>query len=225
MDQLFPNIFRDGRRLFVPSPLQGDKSFTENIRKQDGQEFREWDPTRSKAAAAIVKGIKNFPVKPGCKILYLGASFGATPSFFSDIIGPEGVIYAVEISDRCVRDLNMVAQKRPNIVPILANAKTPQEYSWAEQVDVVYEDVASNDQLEILLRNCDSFLKPGGFAMIAIKARSIDVTREPKEIYAEELAKVSGKLKILEKVELDPMEKDHMFIVMEKPRNCRETNI
>lgn len=214
MKQLFPNVLTDGRRLFVPSAVHGDKSFTENTRTENNTTFREWDPTRSKAAAAIVKGIKNFPVGPGSKVLYLGASFGATPSFFSDIVGPDGVIYAVEISDRCVRDLNMVAQKRPNIVPILANAKTPQDYSWAETVDVLYEDVASSDQSEILLKNAEKFLKPGGFALIAIKARSIDVTREPREIYGEEAAKFSGKFKMLERVELDPFEKDHAFLVM-----------
>jgi len=87
-------------------------------------------------------------------------------------------------------------------------------YSWIEPVDVIYEDVATNDQSEILIRNCEAFLKRNGFAAIAIKARSIDVTSPPKEIYKREIKKLSRVFKVLDRRELDPYERDHLFLVM-----------
>ena len=163
-----------------------------------------------------MKGLKVFPVMEKAKILYLGIASGQTSTFFSDVVGKDGIIYGVEISERCLRDLNPVAEKRGNIVPILGDARKPEEYDWIERVDVVYEDVASDDQTPIMIRNCERFLKPNGFAVIAIKARSINVVKRPEEIYRQEIAKLEKKFKILEKVRLDPFEKDHMFVVMKK---------
>jgi len=212
--QIFPGIWKSGRQLFTRSLVPGQKAFAKSITKKDKIEYREWDPNKSKAAAGIMKEIKNFPIKTGTKILYLGIASGSTASFLSDIIGNNGVIYGIEISERCVRDLNLVAEKRGNIVPILADARKPEEYSWIEPVDIVFQDVATNDQSEILIRNCQRFMKKQGTAMIAIKSRSIDVTKQPKEIYKQEIAKLEKVFKILDKVELDPYEKDHMFLVL-----------
>lgn len=194
--------------------VPGTRSYGEEIVKADGNEFRVWDPRRSKPSAALVKGLKNFPVQPGMKILYLGAANGNTVSFFSDIVGPRGIIYAVEISERALRDLLPVAEKRGNIVPILANARLPREYFWIEPADLVYQDVAVRDQAEILARNCDNFLKPKGIAAIAIKARSIDVVANPRDVIKAELQTLSKAFRVAEHLELDPYEKDHEFAVL-----------
>ena len=215
--EAFPGVLRSGRRLFTRSLLPGSKSFSKSLVRIRGAEYREWDPHRSKAAAAILRGIRNFPVGPGSRVLYLGISSGSTASFFSDIAGPDGVIYGVEISERSMRDLTPLAEKRGNIVPVLADARKPETYSWIEPVQVVYQDVATSDQSEILIRNCGEFLIPGGFAMLAIKARSIDVTRPPREIYRQEQAKLRKHFRILDMVELEPYEMDHAFVVMRKP--------
>lgn len=215
--EIFPGVFRMGGRLFTRSLLPGDKAFAKSVAKVGGEEYREWDPFRSKAAAAITKGLKEFPLRKASKVLYLGISSGSTASFFSDILGPEGIIYGVEISGRSMRDLAPVAEMRRNIISILANAKMPEEYGWVERVDVLYQDVATNDQSEILVRNAKAFLKKDGFAMMAIKARSIDVTRNPGDVFREEVKKLGSHFRILEKVGLEPYEKDHMFVLM-KPR-------
>jgi len=39
--------------------------------------------------------------------------------------------------------------------------------------------------VEIFLKNVNTFLKKDGYAIIAIKARSIDVTKYPKQIFKE----------------------------------------
>ena len=62
------------------------------------------------------------------KVLYLGAASGTTVSHVADIVGPTGVVYAVEFSHRSGRDLINVAQKRTNIIPIIEDARQPQKY-------------------------------------------------------------------------------------------------
>lgn len=58
----------------------------------------------------------------------MGAASGTTVSHVSDIVGKEGVVYAVEFSHRSGRDLVNMAKKRTNVVPIIADARKPLEY-------------------------------------------------------------------------------------------------
>jgi len=213
MKRIFPGIFKKDKQLFTLNLVPGFKSYGKLI-TSNGKEYEIWDPKKSKAAAAIINGLKKFPIKKRDKILYLGISSGSTASYFSDIIGPDGVIYGIEVADRSIRDLNPVAEKRGNIIPILASARLPDDYKWIEKVDIVYQDVATDDQSEILIKNCKKFLKKDGFAMLAIKSRSIDVVKKPSEVYKNEIKKLETHFKILEKIILDPWEKDHMFILM-----------
>jgi fibrillarin-like pre-rRNA processing protein len=206
-------LIKKDNQIFTLNLVPGVKQFSERIEIIEGKEWRMWDPYRSKLAAAIANGLKNWPIKNGQKILYLGIANGQTASHISDIIGQKGIIYGIEISERPFRELLPVAEARGNIAAILADARKPQDYDWIEQVDVIYQDVATPDQAEILIRNC-KFLKPNGIAMIAIKARSVDVVRQPKEIYKEVLEKLKERFEILEKIELDPYEKDHMFVLL-----------
>ncbi len=163
-----------------------------------------------------MKGLKNFPLQEGSKILYIGIASGQSACHFSDIIGESGIIFGVEISERTFRELNPVAEERGNIVPILANAKLPGTYSWVEPVDILFQDAATDDQSEILIRNSDKFLKNGGIALYSLKSRSMDVTKEPKEIYRIEEEKLMKHFTILEKILLDPFELDHAFFVLKK---------
>jgi fibrillarin-like pre-rRNA processing protein len=215
MRQIFSGVWKDGRRLFTQSLVRGQKAYAKSVITKGKHEYREWDPRKSKAAAAIMKGIREFPLKAGDKVLYLGAASGATCSFFSDITRGDGLIYAVEISGRCARDLNLTAEKRGNIVPMLADARKPESYEWVEPVDIVFEDVASDDQVPIMIRNAEKFLKPDGYAMIAIKSRSIDVVKDPGQVYREQLALLGKRFRIVDKTRLDPYEKDHLFVVMQ----------
>jgi len=217
MKELFPGVWKKDRQIFTRSLVRDGSAYAKSIMAVDDVEYREWDPNKSKPAAAMMKGLKEFPVKEGMKVLYLGIASGATASFFSDIVGKDGVIYGIEISERSIRDLNIIAERRGNIIPILADARKPEEYAWIEPVDVVYEDVASEEQAQIIIRNAERFLKPGGFAVLAIKSRSINVVKQPKKVYEDVLEKLKPHFHILERVELDPYEKDHLFVVM-KPK-------
>lgn len=198
--------------------IPSEKVYGEDLVRRNDVEYRIWDHTRSKPAAALKNGLKNFPLEEGMKVLYLGIASGTTASHFSDIVGRNGIIYGVDISERVLRQIIPLAEKRGNIAPILGDSRKPEEYEGLilEKVDLVFEDVASDDQIPILIRNCDKFLRLAGYAIIAIKSQSIDVIKKPKEVYREALAELEKHFEILEKVELDPYEKHHMFVVMRK---------
>jgi len=225
MKEIFPGVWKRKKDLLTKNLIPGYRSHSEEIVKISGQEYRIWDPYKSKPAAAIMKGLTTFPIREGTKILYLGISSGKTSTFFSDIIGPQGIIYGIEISSRSIRDLNPVAEVRKNIIPIMADARKPETYDWIEKVDVLFQDVATNDQTEIIIRNAKLFLKPNGFAMYALKARSIDVIKNPKTIYLEEEKKLKTHFRIIQKLELDPYEKDHAFFLMKPSKQTSSTKI
>ena len=63
-------------------------------------EYRVWNPFRSKLAASVLAGVDNVHIKPGGKVLYLGAASGTSVSHVSDIVGPTGAVFAVEFSHR-----------------------------------------------------------------------------------------------------------------------------
>jgi len=211
----FEGIFLIDNKLATVNLVPGSKTANEELVNMGGKEYRLWDPYTSKPAAAIKSGLKEFTIKKGMKILYLGLASGKTATFFSDIIGSEGIIYGVEISERVLREAIRPSEMRGNIIPILADARRTDLYEniVIEKVDCVYEDVADPDQVEIFIRNCKRFLKKGGFGMIAVKSRSIDVLKEPKEIYKETKKILEKDFKILDFVELDPFEKDHGYFV------------
>ncbi|MFQ6020781.1 MAG: fibrillarin-like rRNA/tRNA 2'-O-methyltransferase [Candidatus Aenigmatarchaeota archaeon] len=214
MKEIFPRIFLINDKLATLNSIQGFNPFDEELIKIKNKEYRIWDPHRSKAAAAIVKGIKEFPIKKGNKILYLGAAHGYTCSFLANII-ENGIIYAIEFSERCFNELLPLCEKYKNIVPILADARKPEKYNYIEKVDVVYCDLAQPDQTEIAIRNCKKFLKSNGYLFLVIKTRSIDVTKSPKIIVEEEIKKLRN-FKVIDWKMLDPYEKDHGFVIAKK---------
>lgn len=183
-------------------------------------EYRVWDAFRSKLAAAILKRLQTVPIAPGKRVLYLGAASGTTPSHVSDIVGEEGHVYCVEFASRSIRELvNNVATYRLNMSPFLEDARLPEKYAMfiPGKVDCVYCDVAQPEQAKLLADNADVFLKPSGWVMLAVKAQSIDVTKDPAAVYKQE-AKVLEKrgFDVKEIVRLEPYDKAHAMIVAQR---------
>ena len=215
MKEIFKGVFAEAGRFYTKNLVRGFKVHGERLLERNGVEYREWNPYKSKLGAAIALGLKHFPFAPGGKVLYLGAAHGVTPSFISDIVGPKGMVYCIEISPITMRDLINVCEKRHNMIPVLGDARKPEEYAELEKVDVVFEDVADPQQAEITLRNA-RFLRRGGFALIAIKARAIDSVEEPAKIYERNKMKFRSQYALVEEIILDKFEKDHMFLVLKK---------
>lgn len=239
------------KRISVEGPAEGEKI-----------EYRVWNPFRSKLAASVLAGVDNIHIKPGSKLLYLGAASGTSVSHCSDLVGPEGAVYAVEFSHRSVppppplpssfyppsrrislsmhatlagdydlskntltligwhacrsgRDLVNMAKQRPNIIPIIEDARHPQKYRMlVPMVDVVFADVAQPDQARIVGLNAQYFLKNGGNFVISIKASCIDSTAPPEAVFAREVKKMQEfQMKPKEQVTLEPYERDHAMVV------------
>lgn len=203
------------RNSTIGESVYGEKRIS--VDNEDGTkvEYRVWNPFRSKLAAGILGGIENIHIEPGCKVLYLGGSSGTTVSHVSDIVGPTGVVYAVEFSHRSGRDLINMAKKRTNVIPIIEDARHPQKYRMlVSMVDVVFADVAQPDQARIVALNAHHFLKNGGNVVISIKANCIDSTVDAETVFAREVKKLQEeKIKPREQLTLEPYERDHALVV------------
>jgi len=203
------------QRLATINLAPGFKVYGEPLITYNEVEYRLWNAYRSKLAAAILKGISEVPIKPNCKVLYLGAATGTTASHVSDIVGKNGIVYCVEFAPRVVRELINVCEHRKNMIPILADARHPQLYrTLVPEVDVIYCDVAQPEQAKLLADNADMFLKSSGAIMLAIKARSVDVTLEPSEVYKREIDTLKRRgFNIISTVHLEPFDKAHAMVV------------
>ncbi len=209
---------RNGRKALLTRNLApGKKVYNEDLLIRDGVEFRSWDPFRSKLAAAIIKGLPSSVIGEGFKVLYLGASTGTTVSHVSDIVGPSGLVVGVEFAPRVAREfVEHVARERRNVIPFVADARDPEKYSVA-RFDVIYCDIAQPDQTEIAIANCDRLLKSGGVLILVVKARSIDVLKEPKKVFSEEAGKLEkAGFSVRRVIELSPFDKDHALIQAER---------
>ena len=201
-------------KLATVNLAPGKRVYGERLFHWGDKELREWNPYRSKLAAALFKGIEELPIKEGDKILYLGAATGTTPSHVSDLVGPSGRVYALDVAPRVMRELIAVCETRPNMFPLLNDAKKPYEYRHVvELVDGIYADVAQPEQAEIVADNADYFLRDGGYLLLAIKARSIDVTKEPSEIFKQQINVLKQRgFEIVDVVHLEPFDRDHAMV-------------
>ena len=222
LEEVFPEIYRlrtgDATLLVTRNLTPGRTYYGEPTFTVDGSEYRSWNPTRSKLAAAVMKGISTMPVKSGSSVLYLGAASGTTVSHVSDVVGAAGHVWGLDFAPRSLRDLlDNVARYRPNVSPILGDARRPEDYSMlVPMVDVVFADVAQPDQAGIVVKNSRLFLRKGGWAMLSIKSRSVDVRQRPSDVYeAQAKALEEGGLKVRELVDLGPYEKDHAMALAE----------
>lgn len=206
---------KDGK-IATKNLTPGISVYGEELIKEN-EEYRLWNPRRSKLAAALLNGLENLKITNTSKVLYLGASTGTTVSHISDI-AINGRIYAIEFSPTTAKKLVQLSNRRLNIAPILGDATKPKEYmNIVEKVDLVYCDVAQSKQSELFMKNMNLFAKNGGLGFLVIKSRSIDVVQKPKRIFKQEEKKLKEKgFKIIEKVKLEPFEKDHMAFLVEK---------
>lgn len=185
---------------------QGEPVYGEPV--EDG--WRRWNPKRSKLGATFEKGLDTGLVG-GDQVLYLGAASGTTVSHVADFAGPT---YAVEFAPRPTRDLVGVAEDRPNLFPLLKDARTPANYAHVVEsgLDAVVQDVATRGQARVALEN-RRFLADDGRLVAAIKARSEDVTKDPDEVFDRVLGELREGYEVLETTRLEPFHEDHLAVV------------
>jgi len=170
-------------------------------------EWRLWDAGRSKLGAMLELGMDT-GLAGGETVLYLGAAAGTTVSHVADFAGPT---YAVEFAPRPTRDLLDVAEPRGNLFPLLKDARTPRTYAHVvEPVDVLVQDVATRGQARVANLN-RQFLREDGRLLLALKARSEDVTTAPEETFEAALADLEYEVLATER--LEPYHEDHLAVV------------
>ena len=174
-------------------------------------EWRAWEPGRSKLGAMIERGM-DLGLEGGETALYLGAASGTTVSHVADFSGPA---YAVEFAARPARDLLSVCEVRENLFPLLKDARRPETYAHVvEPVDVIVQDVATRGQARVALSN-RRFLGEGGRLLLAVKARSEDVTAEPGAVFERTLDRIEEGYEVLATERLDGFHEDHLGVVAE----------
>ncbi len=197
----------DGRDRLVTrgSPVYGEPT--------DG-EWRVWDAGRSKLGAMLELGMDT-GLSGGDGVLYLGAASGTTVSHVADFCGPT---YAVEFAPRPVRDLIAVAEDRDRLFPLLEDARKPETYGHVVEsdLDAVIQDVATRGQAQVARRN-RRFLADDGRLVLALKARSEDVTADPADVFATARSELERDYEVLETRTLDPYHDDHLGLVA-RPR-------
>lgn len=176
--------------------------------------YRVWEPHRSKLAALYVLG-GELELTREMNVLYLGAANGTTVSHVADYVD---TVYAVEFAPRPMQDLLEVARRRPNIIPIMADATQPAEYApFVEAVDLIYQDVAQPDQIAIALRNL-VFLKPGGVYILMLKTRSVDVREDPGQIIRQTAISLGEQgFAVESEILLEPYHRDHAAFICSYP--------
>ncbi len=212
-------VYEDNRgKIFTVNLTPKKRVYGERLVKDGGVEYRNWDAKKSKLGATICKGSPNIGIRKGDVVLYLGAASGTTVSHVSDMVGKEGFVFALDFAPRVLRQLVFVAEDRKNIAPIFADGNKPLSYAGKiSQADVIFQDIAQKNQLDIFLKNIKLFLKKDGYALLSVKARSINVARKPKAIFNEMKEKLGREMKIIDYRTLEPFEADHcMFICKNK---------
>ncbi len=208
-------VYKQNNEIYTMNLVPGESVYGEDLVQEDDFEYRNWDPNRSKIGAHLKKS-DFFPLSYESKILYLGAGDGTTVSHLSDIL-THGKIFAVEMARNPYRKLLNLSEKRKNIFPIMADAHHVDEYSdIVQKVDFLYQDISQRDQTEIFIKNI-KFLKDKNYGFLAVKSRSIDVSKKPKKIYdeVEEKLKKEG-LEVIDRVDISRWQKDHAMIIVKK---------
>jgi len=202
MREIFDNVYQEGGALFTKTALPRAKDV-----------YEPWDPQKSKLAAMIAEGPEHFPLNRRSHVLYLGAGAGSTARRVA-IMCTEGVVYCVEPFPTPFQRLLSVCERHENMVPVMADARSPERYIFIAPVDCIYQDIAQPDQARIFLLNWKVF-EPGR-GVLMVKARCIDAAREPQRVFDDVKTALEGNgLDVLESIPL-PYYRGHEAIVVRK---------
>jgi len=221
------SFFIEKSTIWTMNATPGKRVYGEKTRRFSSQEFRKWDPYRSKIAAGMLRtqhDPQNLLPPRGSQVLYLGAGHGTTISHIHDIVCGEankfgGRIIGIDISPRCIRDLLGLAKVRPGFIPVLADArKSTWEHTINGQVDWLFQDVSQTGQLDIFLDVTSKHLKPSGRALFSFKMASERWSDEAKTTQIEAMEKriASSGFDCNEILDLQGYEDEHFLFVISK---------
>jgi fibrillarin-like pre-rRNA processing protein len=212
-----PNLRRrseEGRfSLWTVALGEGGPVYGERILERPDAALRRFDPSRSKLSAALLKADDLPPPRPDECWLYLGAATGTTASHLADMVGRSGRVYAVEKSVRPFVRLLALAERYPNLYPILADARAPASYlGLVPPVDGIYADIAQPDQVAIVQSNAREFLRAGGRLYLALKTASMGRERSAEDHARDASDALRAEFTVRAPVSLEPFHRRHFMV-------------
>ena len=191
----------------LPNYLRKKKGLLQ-IRKSNG--WYVWNPYHSKLSAYLIAGGKNWPFKKNSKILYLGSAEGNTISYLSEICKTNSIT-AVEISSVAMAELLVLAKKKENIIPCLSDAHFPEKYRvQANNPEIIYQDIAQNDQVNIFIRNCEYYKPKHAFLMLKTQS----MAKQYDDIFKKTEKKLNKIFKKVESININKWAKGHSAYYM-----------
>jgi fibrillarin-like pre-rRNA processing protein len=114
-----------------------------------------------------------------------------------------------------MQKLILLSEQKKNIIPILEDCNFPEKYQKLlnKKFDIIIQDIAQKNQVEILVKNAKLFLKPKGKVLFSLKLSAI--SQNHKNTSKNELDKFQKYFKIIKKSKLEPFEKKHILIYAE----------
>lgn len=220
------SVMKESRALWTINAVPRTAVYGESLRNFSGTEFRRWDPSRSKLAAAIMR-TKDDPAlllpEAGSTVLYLGAGHGTSISHLHDHLcgidnQQRGRLVAVDLAPRCLRELTHLAKNRPGLVPVLGDAR--KHAAWGvllpRKINWLFQDVAQAGQVDIFIAACRRFLNKGGVGLLSLKAASERWTGEGESALFDKVESTleSSGFVVDERIELTGYEDNHVLFAV-----------
>ena len=157
-------------QLATKNMVKGTKTRKEKIVIVNNEEFLEWNPYKSKLAAAIRNGLQILPIIKNSKVVCINLPEESTILHISNIVGSGGSVFVIDVNKNKKSFLNKLVNTHKNIIPIY---DTVDELSFSSsvtgKVDALYVDIPESEQIEQIVEKYGSLLKNEGFLMLIAK--------------------------------------------------------
>ena len=145
-------------QLATKNMVKGTKTRKEKIVIVNNEEFLEWNPYKSKLAAAIRNGLQILPIIKNSKVVCINLLEESTMLHISNIVGSGGSVFVIDVNKNKKSFLNKLVNTHKNIIPIYDKVD---ELSFSSsitgKVDALYVDIQNKSNR--LSRSMDHFLK------------------------------------------------------------------
>ena len=157
-------------QLATKNMVKGTKTRKEKIVIVNNEEFLEWNPYKSKLAAAIRNGLQILPIIKNSKVVCINLPEESTILHISNIVGSGGSVFVIDVNKNKKSFLNKLVNTHKNIIPIYDKVDELSFFSSITgKVDALYVDIPESEQIETIVEKYGSLLKNEGFLMLIAK--------------------------------------------------------
>ena len=168
--RIFQIQIGDKEQLATKNIVEGTKTHKEKIVIVNDEEFLEWNPYKSKLAAAIRNGLQILPIIKNSKVVCINLLEESTILHISNIVDSGGSVFVIDVNKNKKSFLNKLVDTHKNIIPIYDAAdELSFSSSMTGKVDALYVDIPESEQIETIVEKYGSLLKNEGFLMLIAK--------------------------------------------------------